>query len=62
MQLNLIANKIVKPFLSQVEGVSEIRNIGGKEKEYWIEMNETKMSLLGITPQQIADAMSNARD
>ena len=40
----------VKPFLSQVEGVSEVRIIGGKQKEYWLTLDPQKMSTLGITP------------
>src|SRR3954471_3095894 len=46
----------IKPFLSQVEGVAEVRIIGGKQKEYWLTLNQQKMSTLGITP----DALSNA--
>ena len=46
----------VKPFLSQVEGVSEVRIIGGKQKEYWLTLDPQKMSTLCITP----DALSNA--
>ena len=38
----------VKPFLSQVEGVSEVRIIGGKQKEYWLQLDVQKMSSLGI--------------
>src|ERR1017187_7076779 len=34
IELKLLANYVIKPFLSQVEGVSEIRIIGGKTKEY----------------------------
>jgi multidrug efflux pump subunit AcrB len=34
IEMKLLAMYTIKPFLSQVEGVSEIRVIGGKEKEY----------------------------
>ncbi len=54
----LLAMYTIKPFLSQVEGVSEIRVIGGKTKEYWITLNSGKMSSLGITPDAITLALN----
>jgi len=57
IELNLIANHIVKPFLSQVEGVSSVPVIGGKTKEFWIVMNPQKMSSFSITPDNIVSAM-----
>jgi CzcA family heavy metal efflux pump len=56
IDMRQIALYTVKPFLSQVEGVSEVRIIGGKQKEYWLLLDPQKMSTLGITP----DALSNA--
>jgi CzcA family heavy metal efflux pump len=53
LELNLIANYIVKPYLSQVEGVSSVRIIGGKTKEYWLLLDQQKMSSIGITPEMI---------
>ena len=58
IELNQIANYTVKPFLSQVDGVSEVRVIGGKTKEYHIELNTRKMSALGVTPAAITTALS----
>ena len=58
IELNLIANYIVKPFLSQVEGVSSVRIIGGKTKEYWIVLNPEKMSASSVTPDMIATTLS----
>jgi CzcA family heavy metal efflux pump len=58
IELNQLANYIIKPFLSQVEGVSEVRVIGGKSKEYHIELNARKMSALGVTPAIITTALS----
>jgi CzcA family heavy metal efflux pump len=58
IELNQIANYTIKPFLSQVDGVSEVRVIGGKTKEYHIELNSQKMSALGITPAAITTAFS----
>ena len=48
----------LKPFLSQVEGVSEIRVIGGKTKEFWLTLNIQKMNTLGITPDLINTALN----
>src|ERR1700760_3393190 len=44
IELRQLATYTVKPFLSQVDGVSEIRIIGGKVKEYWLTLNKQKMS------------------
>ncbi|RBQ05468.1 efflux RND transporter permease subunit [Pedobacter miscanthi] len=57
-ELKKIATYTVKPFLSQVDGVSEIRVIGGKSKEYWLELDVQKMQTLGISPDQISNALS----
>jgi CzcA family heavy metal efflux pump len=48
----------IKPFLSQVTGVSEVRIIGGKQKEYWLMLNPQKMSTLGITPEALSNALA----
>src|SRR5476649_1990146 len=53
IELRQLATYTVKPFLSQVDGVSEIRVIGGKGKEYWLTLNKQKMSSLGLTPDII---------
>ncbi len=56
IELNQVANNIVKPFLSQVPGVSEVHVIGGKTKEYQVELIAQKMTLLGITPAIVRSA------
>jgi CzcA family heavy metal efflux pump len=48
--LKKLATYSIKPFLSQVDGVSEIRVIGGKDKEYWIQLDRQKMNALSISP------------
>jgi CzcA family heavy metal efflux pump len=57
IELKRIAVFTVKPFLSQVEGVSEIRIIGGKTKEYWLELDQQKMISLSISPDQLISAL-----
>lgn len=58
IDIKYLATYTIKPFLSQVEGVSEIRVIGGKEKEFWVELNQSKMSALGLTPEKVSNALS----
>ena len=58
IEMKLLALYTIKPFLSQVEGVSEIRVIGGKSKEYWVVLDIQKMSTLGITPDLLNTALS----
>ncbi len=58
IEMKLLAMYTIKPFLSQVEGVSEIRIIGGKQKEYWMVLNVQKMSSLAVTPEMVNTALS----
>jgi multidrug efflux pump subunit AcrB len=58
IDLKYVATYTIKPFLSQVDGISEIRIIGGKEKEFWIELDQQRMSSLGITPEKISNALA----
>jgi len=58
IELKQLATYTIKPFLSQVDGVSEIRVIGGKTKEYWLQLNSQKMSTLSITPEMISKTLS----
>ncbi len=58
IELKQIATYTIKPFLSQVDGVAEIRVIGGKNKEYWIKLNSQKMSTLSVTPGMISQTLS----
>src|ERR1700743_3377298 len=57
IDLKMLANYTVKPFLSQVDGVSEGRIIGGRNKEYWVVLDEQKMSTLSITPDMLNTAI-----
>jgi CzcA family heavy metal efflux pump len=58
IELNLIATYQIKPFLSQIEGVSSVGIIGGKTKEYWIEIDQQKMSSFSVTPDMVSDVLS----
>ncbi len=58
IELRQLANYTIKPFLSQVDGISEIRIIGGKQKEYWVVLNQQKMTELSVTPDSINAALA----
>ena len=58
IDMKQIALYTVKPFLSQVAGVAEVRIIGGKQKEYWLTLNTEKMSTLSITPDALTAALN----
>lgn len=60
IELKKLAMYTVKPFLSQVQGVSEIRITGGRTKEFWLELNADKMSALSITPDQISTVLAQS--
>ncbi|HEU4717526.1 MAG TPA: efflux RND transporter permease subunit, partial [Bacteroidia bacterium] len=59
IEQKLIATNIVKPFLSQVDGVSSIRVLGGKNKEYRAELNPQMMSSLSVTPEDVKNAFDH---
>ncbi|HEV8284876.1 MAG TPA: efflux RND transporter permease subunit [Chitinophagaceae bacterium] len=58
IDMKQIALNTVKPFLSQVQGVAEVRIIGGKQKEYWLTLNPQKMGTMGITPDILSNALT----
>ncbi|WP_369048375.1 efflux RND transporter permease subunit [Tenacibaculum sp. UWU-22] len=57
VELKMIGEYIVKPYLSRIEGVSAVEVIGGKSKEYQIVLDQKKLGLLKLNPQQIVDAI-----
>lgn len=58
IELRQLANYSIKPFLSQTDGISEIRIMGGKQKEYWLTLDRQKMATLAITPDSVNAALS----
>jgi CzcA family heavy metal efflux pump len=58
VELNMIATYQIKPFLSQIEGVASVAILGGKTKEYQVELNQLEMSRYSITPEMIQDKFS----
>ena len=59
IELKQLALYTIKPFLSQVPGVSEVRIIGGQDKEFRVVMNQPMMARLGITPASVQQAINN---
>lgn len=58
IDLKQMALYTIKPFLSQVQGISDIRIVGGKSKEYWVILDTKKMSRLGLTPSQLNQTLN----
>jgi CzcA family heavy metal efflux pump len=59
IEMKMLATYTIKPYLSRVAGVSEVRVIGGKSKEYDVMLNQQKMNSLSITPAIVSDAIAH---
>ena len=57
IEMKMLATYTIKPYLSRVQGVSEVRVIGGKTKEYDVVLNQQKMNMLSITPDAVSTAI-----
>ena len=60
VELKKIAKYTIKPYLAATQGVSDIVVIGGKDKEYRIELDPAKIKSLGISITTIQNAVTNA--
>lgn len=60
IELKQLALYNIKPFLSQVPGVSNISVIGGQDKEFWVVMDAVKMARLGLTSAAVEQAINNS--
>jgi len=60
IELKMISEYIVKPYLSGIDGVAAIEVIGGKTKEYQILLNQQKLELLKLSPQQIINRIQES--
>lgn len=58
IELNLIAEYTVRPYLAQVQGISDVRTIGGRRKEYRVTLRPQVMSALHIIPDTISAALA----
>ena len=57
MELKLLAEYTIKPYLSQVQGVSDVAIQGGKTKEYWVQLDPDKLIKYKLTPQDVQNAI-----
>ncbi len=59
VDLKDVANVVVRPAFSQVEGISNVIIRGGRSKEYVVAPYVEKMTALGLVPQDIIAAFNN---
>ncbi|MCH4183539.1 MAG: efflux RND transporter permease subunit [Prevotella sp.] len=59
IEMRDVANLVVRPLFSQVDGISNVVIHGGKAKEFVVIPDATKMSSLGITPKEIVKAFQH---
>ena len=57
VELKMIGEYIVKPYLSRIDGVAAVQVIGGKTKEFQIILDQNKVRLLKLNPQDVVDAI-----
>ncbi len=60
IELRDIAEYSIKPFLSRIDGVSEVAVAGGEVEEYHVILNPVKLSNLKISPQTVANKISES--
>lgn len=60
IELKKIAQFQVKPYLSAIPGVSDVAVIGGHTKEYQVILDPSKLTILRITPQQVANVIAQS--
>ncbi len=59
IELRKLALYTIRPFLSQVPGVSNVQIMGGRTKEYWIVLQADKLATLNVTPAAITTALTS---
>jgi hydrophobic/amphiphilic exporter-1 (mainly G- bacteria), HAE1 family len=57
MELAEACNALLKKRLEQVEGVAQVQVLGGMEGEIRVELNEGKLLLLGLTKDEVVQAL-----
>jgi len=58
VELKILAQYTVKPYLEQVTGVREVSVMGGRNKEYQLVLDVVRMSRLGITPSLLGEVLA----
>lgn len=60
IKLRQIAEFTIKPFLSRIQGISEIVVAGGQVEEFHVNLDLVKMSNLRITPQAVSSKIAES--
>ncbi len=55
-----VINDQIKPALSSVQGVGEVRIIGGQEREIKVDVNRQQLEVRGLTILQVVQAVNSA--
>ena len=58
LELRKLALFTVKPFLSQVDGVSSVQIQGGRTKEYQVQLLPDQLAALGLGPDDVTKALT----
>ncbi len=56
-QLKKLMEDEIKPYLERVEGVATVDVVGGRENEYWVEIDLSRMLEAGISFSQISQML-----
>ena len=60
LDLKQVALYTVRPYLSQLSGVAMVQVQGGRDKEYWVELQPKNLSRLQVTPSEIKNAVAQS--
>ncbi|MBF9144546.1 efflux RND transporter permease subunit, partial [Hymenobacter properus] len=58
LELRKLALYTIKPFISQVEGVSSVEVQGGRTKEFQVQLLPDQLAALGLGPDDVATALN----
>ncbi len=59
-RLRTIATEQVQPYMGRLEGVAAAEVIGGLEREVHVLLDDRQLQALGVSPQQVVDALRAA--
>lgn len=57
VELKMLGEYVVKPYLSRIQGVKAVQIIGGKTKEYRIILDQNKLIFFKLSSQEVIDAI-----
>lgn len=59
LTLRTVAERQIRPRLKQLGGVSQVSVIGGDVREYRISLSPSRMQMMGVSLQEVRDALGN---